>query len=305
MMLVDHIASSIILSNSNRTIRNKSILWIICIFSSIAPDILAFFYHPGSIEYLSHRSYTNSVIIAPIYALAIAFIFKLISLRNQIPFYIYFLVSLVSYYLHIFLDFITPYGSPLFFPFTNKQYGLDIIHSFDLVFLTISTTLILISIFSIFKRIKLFSRIVRLSFYVYLFYISFMLLYKSLTYSNYKNYLSANYPNSKYEKTIPRTFWRWRGIALEKNKIIQLNGTFKVSQVKEINSIDNLPDFIRLDEYFKKFILYARYPAAEINKKRISVFNAIYSDQSYRLTYEIEGDSIISKSISGFDLIDK
>lgn len=87
--------------------------------------------------------------------------------------------------------------------------------------------------------------------------------------------------------------------------MILFNGTLKVSEVKEMNSIDNLPDFIKLDDYFKKFILYARYPVAEINKKQISIFNAIYSNQSYRLTYEIVGDSIINKSISGFDLMDK
>ena len=138
MMLTDHIASSIILSNSIHTIRDRKILWIVCIVSAIAPDILAFFYHPGSIEYLYHRRFTNSVILAPVYVLAITVIFKIITFKKHFPLLIIFTVSLLSYFLHIVLDLITPYGSPLFFPLTDKLYSFDLIHSFDPVFLTLS-----------------------------------------------------------------------------------------------------------------------------------------------------------------------
>lgn len=305
MMLTDHIASSIILSNSIRTIRDRKILWILCIISSIVPDILAFFYHPGSIEYLYHRRFTNSVILAPLYVLVITIIFKIITYKNHLPFFIIFVVSLLSYFLHIILDLITPYGSPLFFPLTNKLYSFDLIHSFDPVFLTLSIALIVIFVVSIIKQTNWFQHIARPVLYVYLVYISMMFVYKNIASLNYKNYLSSNFPNAHYEATIPKTFWRWRGIATENNKVIQLNGMLSVKKIVEFNSIDKLSEFIKSDGYFRKFVSYARFPVSEIQKNQISVFNAIYSSESYKLTYKFEGDSIVYKTISGFDLIDK
>lgn len=132
-----------------------------------------------------------------------------------------------------------------------------------------------------------------------------MLAFKLAAYVNYENHLSINYPGSQYEAIVPKTFWRWRVIASYQNKILQLNGVLNVKNVKEYDNVNRIPDFIRQDKYFENFMLYARYPATQINKNDVSVINTIYSDQSYRLSFEIENDSIVSKKISAFDLIDK
>ncbi len=132
-----------------------------------------------------------------------------------------------------------------------------------------------------------------------------MLLLKFIAFSNYENYLSIYYPDAEYKTTVPKTFWRWRGIATDKNQVLQLNGILTVKNVREYSDTTIIPKFIRSDNYFEKFILYARYPAIQINDNQTSIFSTVYSDQSYRLTFEVKNDSIISKNISGFDLLDQ
>lgn len=305
MMLFDHVASTIILSNSIHAVKKDKSLWIICILSAVLPDLLAFFYHPGSIEYLFHRRYTNSIFLAPLYVLVVASVFKLVFYKNKVPFYLYFIMSLINYYLHILLDLVTPFGSTIFFPLANRIYSLDIFHSFDPIFIAISAFVIIVSILYVYKKRKSFYRFIRYSIYAYLLYFSFIIIFKLIASANYEKYLSIHYPNSQYEAIVPKTFWRWRVIASSQDKIQQLNGILNVKNVKEYNSIENIPEFIRQEYYYRSFLLYARYPAVQFDENQISIINAIYSDQSYRLSFEVENDSVVSKKISGFDLIDK
>lgn len=309
MMLLDHISTSIILTTSfkNKKIKKiKNILISIAIVSAIVPDILAFFYHPGSIEYLSHRRFTNSLLFAPIYSFLIAALFFFIFRKTHPSFKIFYFCSLSNYLLHIIFDLITPYGTILFYPISTKIYSMDILHSFDPVFLIISVVFIIV--FVVFKIKKRFppSKLLLMFTILYALHIILMLSFKYHHSIQNNSYINNYFPTAKYEATIPKTFWRWRGVAVDNKSYIIINNNINNIYRKSIFENQMIPISIQNDLYLNKFLDYARFPTIDKSNTTIKIGNAIYSAKSYQLEYKIgQNNELLSKGISGFDISDE
>lgn len=66
MLIIDHVAAGILVSNSNKKFRKIAIVSV-CILASILPDILVLFGVPGSIFYLDHRKFRNTIVFTPFF----------------------------------------------------------------------------------------------------------------------------------------------------------------------------------------------------------------------------------------------
>ncbi len=305
MMIPDHIATSlvmaVILLNKNK---NKELIYSI-VLAGILPDALVLIYLPGEINYLYHRLYTNSIVLMPFYTIILAAGFHFFT-KQKIHFWIFFYYISLSWLLHIFLDLITPYGTQLLFPLKDNIYSLDILHSFDPIFLGISLLSIIILALNLRKKIFDTQSLGIFLAGLFAFYISVMLLFKSYhSYTN-KAFITSNYSNIRYIHTIPKTYWRWRGIAQNDEKIVVINNNLSDIYEYSLKNIKLLPKSVRNDKCMIKFLSYARFPIYIINKNEISVFNAIYSPGSYRLTLKLDKHQHIRfRNISEFDLVDK
>jgi inner membrane protein len=120
--------------------------------AAMFPDCDAFFI-PGSppftlgdtLSYLEyHRGPTHSFLLAPVFALAIAGIAKIFFRRAQ--FGTLAGVALLAILSHIFLDWITSYGTMFFSPVSWKRYALDWVFILDPFFTGILVLTLLLAV---------------------------------------------------------------------------------------------------------------------------------------------------------------
>lgn len=283
------------------------IVLVVVIFASILPDIpVLIFGNPGSIGYLAHRRYTNSLILAPFYSLIpIALFWSLIkktSLKDKIT--IIYLFSLIAYLLHIFLDYITPFGTILFYPLNKNIYSLDLLHSFDPLFMLISFSIIGYFSWLFVTKKAINKNITKYFILLYFFYFCFTFVLKAKAVSEFSAHAKINYPETELISTVPRTFWRWRGILKSQEYYIVLlkeNGKIKSKKYPIIK----IPKIITQDSYYTDFVKYARYPIISLNKNELSVTNLIYSFDSYRLIFIFDNKgNIQNRKITGYDITD-
>ena len=305
MIIIDHIATSLISTQILNFKKFRIIILIIAVLSAILPDILVAVYQPGTIEYLSHRKYTNSLILAPIYSLIFPSIFYFILRKKNPSFPIFYFVSLFNYILHIFFDLITPYGTILFYPFSSKIYSLDFLHSFDPIFLTVSTGVILYFVILLFLKKAFKTTILVIFILIYFAYIFIMISTKYSFEDEFSNMLSKHQSNYTYSVTVPMTYWRWRGIAEITDSILVCDNNKKI-QIYQKYSKSLIPKILNNDNYLVDFLEYARFPIINESNDSIFISNAIYSTQSYQLFYVIDTtNQSYKKGISGFDLADE
>ena len=305
MMILDHIATSLVMGSILLSEKNRKILIYAIIVAGILPDALVLLYLPGDINYLYHRLFTNSIILMPLYTMILALGFYFL-MKRRINFLTFFYYISLGWLLHIFLDLITPYGTQLLFPLNDTIYSLDILHSFDPIFLSISALSLIIFIINSKKKIFNIRNLGLVFLGFFTFYFMVMIGFK--LYHSFRNqtFISEYYSNVKYINTIPKTYWRWRGIAYNDEKIIVINNDIPNIDEYSLKNIKSLPQSVKDDEYTIKFLSYARFPIIAINKNKINIFNAIYSSKSYNLTFKLDkNNNIVSREISGFDLIDK
>lgn len=91
--------------------------WVLAGFAAAAfPDADFFMRFIDPLKYLAyHRSYLNSVVLWPVWALALAFLFSLLS-RGRYSWRAFIMVCLLSLGIHIVGDLITSFGSMIFAP---------------------------------------------------------------------------------------------------------------------------------------------------------------------------------------------
>ncbi len=104
---------------------NKSRFYLVFfLLASIAPDTdIIWSYNNLSL----HRVLTHSLLLSPIFALFISSIFYCFVRKNkEFKFKKIYFISLVWILAHIFLDYIVVWGVPLFYPFSEKYYSLNL-----------------------------------------------------------------------------------------------------------------------------------------------------------------------------------
>ncbi len=305
-MLIDHIAAGVVLSQSHSKFRNIPALTI-SICSQILPDLTVLLDGPGTIFYLSHRKYTTTLALSPIYSAILILVTFLLfnkNVKNQIlPLYI---LSLMSWVIHVLYDYFNPYGVKLFWPFSGKIYSLDLIFEFDPVYMFISFLILTVAVVSLIK----YKRVVKLkSIYLlattYLVYAFISFFIKLNTIEEYKNYIIKKYPESVYLETIPRSFWRWKGIAQDSSTFFVIVKENEKIVDKVYDSESEIPLAIKDDDAFHKYLDYARYPVVMKDSVSLRITNLVYSPDTYLLNYKInKSGKVLSSSLSSWNLID-
>jgi len=126
---------------------------------SMLPDIDILFQH-DKIDYLrNHRGWTHSLLLLPLFALALAVAARLVyRYARHIPLATLFLFSAIGIASHIAFDWITSFGTMFGLPFTRRRFALDWVFIVDPIFTAIVTISLLAT--TIFRsKGKLFSTI--------------------------------------------------------------------------------------------------------------------------------------------------
>ncbi len=307
MMLIDHIAAGVLAPHLSGR-QPSAQLFGVSLVASILPDFpVVISGWKGSIEYLSHRSASHSVLVAPVLALVPLALVLLLS-RGRLkatPLQLYS-ISFISCNIHILMDLITPFGTQIFYPLSRKQFSLDIYHSFDPIFMIFSAAVLGAFIFAIRKRETLSSRSVILLLGLYFTYLGFTLLQKTAYRLAFRAEIESIYADSTYIATIPRTFWRWKGIARDDSGYTVAIGSRNFVAVKKYDDGLPAPPLLKQQSEVSKFMSYARFPVIEYGDGSIAVHNLVYSPDSYRLIVEVAEDQAPEGfTLTGFDLADR
>jgi len=306
MMITDHIAAAIGISN-NRMNKFRISVLVFTIIGAVIPDIPAYIFPPGTIGYFSHRAYTHSIILSFLYCLIPVGIYWLFRRNSKgKPWLLFYIFALTGYLSHLLFDLITTYGTKIFFPLSVRIYAWDFFHEFDPIFMAISFFLIILFIVFIRKKKPVPTKFVLIYAALLLVYFMVVLVQKKSFERQSKTHLAGISGDIRYLKTIPRTFWRWKGIAEDADSfyvIRKQEGTF---ELKKYSKEKTRNESIISDPYYKMFMNYARYPVQIIAGDTISLTNLIYSSDSYQVQFILNAQKqIIHKSVSGFDLLDK
>lgn len=148
---------------------------IIIIVAAILPDIDHLIFMPMGWEiYIKHhRGFTHSLFGAPFMALGAIYLvkgmYKLFKRDLELPLKSVFLFPLFAVLIHILLDYITSYGTMVFYPFSFDRYSANLLFIIDGFATAIFALSFLVSLF--FKDVGVFlSRLIFLFFFVYLIF---------------------------------------------------------------------------------------------------------------------------------------
>lgn len=101
--------------------------WVIGLVGGTLPDLDSFFRSSTDPLFatLMHRHFTHSILMIPVGALLCWFIFWPFFKNNREHYKEYYKISFFAYGTHWILDFLTSYGTQIFWPMTNHRYSLD------------------------------------------------------------------------------------------------------------------------------------------------------------------------------------
>ena len=108
---------------------------VLGLVGSMLPDVDILFTH-DKISYLrNHRGWTHSLVLLPLFALALALAARLIyRYARHAPLRTLFLFSAIGIASHIAFDWITSFGTMFWLPFTRRRYALDWVFILDPIF---------------------------------------------------------------------------------------------------------------------------------------------------------------------------
>jgi len=307
MMPIDHIAAGILvphLSGRNPTAQ----VFGVSLIASILPDVqVAMSGWKGSIDYLSHRAASHSFFLAPVLALVpVALVLLFLRGRSEATFLHLYLISLASYSIHILLDLITPFGTQILYPLSRKQYSLDLLHSFDPLFMVISAVVICAFIFAMKNKAALTSQALIPILLLYLIYIGFALVQKRTQGLAFRAKMESVDIGSEYLTTVPRTFWRWKGIAKNDSGYSVAVRNRGSIDVKNYDDSPSAPPLVAQTIEVMKYQDYARFAIVEHATTTVEIHNLVYSPDSYRLIIDVTANRMPAGfTLTGFDLADK
>ncbi len=199
MDIFTHLASWYFLKKVFLDKKSKYVL-VFFIISAISPDLDIIW---SFNNVWLHRILTHSLLLSPIFAVFLSFIFYIfIRKKNILSFSKLYFVSLSWISIHIFLDYLVVWWIPLFYPFSEKYYSLNLYtYVFDpLLFITIVITLILY-ILSLETRLN-FSRKKSLFFgilFIFIIFIRFSEWFYAWKISDLNNYVAIPYTKNSYD----------------------------------------------------------------------------------------------------------
>lgn len=126
---ITHIAGGLLLGKvSWKKVKHRSVIFA-AVAGGLFPDIDNFASFGDPEKYLLfHRGVTHSVLAAPVFALIIAYIIAFLYRRKFDELYVPVLGGI---YIHIWMDYITSYGTMIFYPFSDHRYTLESVFIVD------------------------------------------------------------------------------------------------------------------------------------------------------------------------------
>lgn len=297
-MIIDHLAIGIVCSLPFHTAKAKSRHWVGGI-AALLPDMpVLFMGGPGTIEYLSHRTTTHCLLFWPLFAAIPAILIYLAMGRNERLRTLY-IISLTSYLMHITFDLITPFGTQLLYPFSNTKFSLDILHSFDPVFIAISATFLFLFFVSRWCPSINVRMVAVAAIGCWTIWMGIAGWQKTAFGAQFCRNLPSDFSTGSIT-IVPRTYWRWKGIAASDHHwtVGVLDGASLRYRTYEKQVIKHPIETKALEQ----FLDYARFPVIEVQGDFLEAHNLIYSPLNYRL--RIPHDTPNNAMVSGFDLSD-
>jgi inner membrane protein len=260
---------------------------VVILISSIAPDFDYITRLWGIDVFLRyHRGITHGILALFFVPLVISILFS--SKKDFIYFYI---LSVSSYALHLFMDLTNQYGTRILSPFDWQQYSLDLSFIID-PYITLGL-LVSVILCKKFKKRTVTIAIITL--------VLIPLYFSSKYYLNLKakEFLKENIEANTYKVCpLPNDFLRWWFI-------VRSDDTFKtgfvdlftqrvyISDIYYKNGED--PYIIKSKEtrLVKNFLYFAQYPFAEVKKQGESVV-VIWRELSYSFR---AGDHFVAKVV--------
>ncbi|HOL47033.1 MAG TPA: metal-dependent hydrolase [bacterium] len=235
---ITHLSSGYIIYNlfSERFNNEKNRFRNTIIIASIFPDIDALTsFISFEFSLIHHRGITHSIFGAFFLAFFLTFIF----FHKKEKFWQCYFFSLLTLFIHIFLDLITSYGTQILLPFSNKRFSLNLVFIIDFLY-TLPLLFFLLLFLATKKRLFLIIGFIYIFFYPLLNFISLIILKDK--------YYSLETKNVYF---VPVLFTpiNWR-------IIIDDDGYYKTNQITEFSKFNNS------NEKYKK----ANFNDAEINE---------------------------------------
>jgi len=281
MILVDHLligtAVGLSLSSNDPSIITTTVL------ASLMPDIDSIFFRPGKISYLTyHRTVTHSMFFAPLYAIIIALICKLIFYETTLGILVYSAFwGIVS---HLIVDIFNGFGTMVFYPISKKKIHLDLIYEFDPIF---SLMFLGITIEFYFLGENITSSIISLNLFLIVMYYFSRLASKRKFLRNIKIQFPDIFQDSFKLNLVPAKYWRWKGIVKKNNVHYVFRKIKKVIEVEK-RKINDIPKSL-MNPNIREYVDYARNLDVEIAPKELILKNLIYSPSVYTLKMKTEG----------------
>jgi hypothetical protein len=201
------------------------------------------------------------------------------------------------------MDTFTPTGTQAFYPVSTRIFSFDLLASLEPFTNSISVAFILFFIVSGKIPDLLFCQIFLA---VYVLYMVFILIIKLLKSRKFRQYLKNNYPGAIYIKTVPRLYWKWKAIGKIPGAYIVMSDVKGEDRCKLYPSDIDIPDEIKENKFYKKFMTYARIPAALVDNDRFSMINLVFTPYILRLDFVMDEEGrIIRHEITGFKLSDR
>jgi len=194
----------------------------------------------------------------------------------------------------------------LFWPFSDLQVAGEIFHSFDPAWLVASTSFLVWTIWRL-RRNELPSRRTAVLFIVVLGVLSSIALVRRADATKvYESYTAERLPSHKLVATVPRTFWRWKGIARGEKELAYIAGTPTGVGHAVFPSALNLMPECRRDETVEKFMRYSRFPVVLRDREDLRLANLVYATTTYQLALTKAGPCEFKGfEMSGFDVWDR
>ena len=149
MLFVDHIAAGIVLPSLFESFQNTPAITV-SVISSALPDITAVSGLKGDIRYLSHRGPTHTLLFAPFLSIMpVVLVYLILGSQIKNTLIELYVLSLLSYVIHIAMDALTPFGTKVLYPLSTKKLSFDLFPTLEPVTDGISTIFIIFFLFQI------------------------------------------------------------------------------------------------------------------------------------------------------------
>ncbi len=258
---------------------------------SLLPDIDVAYGCPGTLGYLDkHRTYTHSLLLAPLFSLLLSLIFYggsfllnlLLGLQPVDSVLSLWPWCFLGFAVHLLMDILNPFGTALWWP-KKDRVAADILFEFDAAFLILFPVILLI-VWEHFLPDRIGPAIYHISLITVLVLMIY-LLWRFMSRIEFKKKIKDDFDyllkHAKKASFVPAGLWRWKAIleTEDKHYVIRKQRKTLNCEVKLKTIIPCHMQVKEVDTYKK----YARHLDVHVKNERLILSNLVYSSKVYPL----------------------